>query len=241
MPWVDIVLVLIIAVAAFVGYCVGLLGAFKGFISKFVGLIIAWIATPFVQAWLETKWRVESILTSLIADRLPAPLQELIRGVAKTARTLQELRDNLMSAPLPPEVSLYLQRLMNKAPEDTVPSPDMAVNMLTREIAQCILWALLFIFIWMVVSILLKGFISMIFISKEGKSIIGIFDGILGLVAMTVIVLTALIVISGLIYPIILMSGSEGSLAKIYPLLMNSKLIGWMAGIYQLYVIPWIG
>jgi uncharacterized membrane protein required for colicin V production len=241
MPWVDIILILFIAVAAFIGYSVGLLGALKGFISNILGLIIAWLATPFVQAWLETKWRVESILMSLIGDRLPAPLHELIRGVAQTARTLQELRENLMSAPLQPEVSLYLQRMMNKAPADTIPTPDMAVNMLTREIAQCVLWAFLFIFIWLITSILIKGFISMIFISKDGKTLIGVFDGVLGMVAMTIIIVTLLIVFSGLIFPLILMSGSGGNLAKIYPYLMDSKMIGWLAGIYQLYVIPWMG
>lgn len=241
MPWADIILILIIAIAAFIGYTIGLLGALKGFISNILGLIIAWVATPFVLAWLETKWRIESILASLIGDRIPAPLQEMVRGIAKTARTLQELRENLSSAPLPPEMSLYLQRMMNKAPAETVPTPDMAVEMLTREIAQCILWAFLFIFIWLILSILIKGFAGMIFIGKDGKTLIGVFDGVLGMVAMAVIVVTVLIVVSGLVYPLILMSGTGGNLARIYPHLMNSKLIGWMAGVYQLYVIPWMG
>ena len=241
MPWVDIIIILLIAGAAFLGYAVGILGALKGFISNIAGLLIAWIATPFVQAWLETKWRVETILASLIDSRIPDSLQDLIRGVARTAKTVQELRDNLMAAPLPPEISLYLQRMITKAPADTAASPDMAVTMLTREIAQCILWAFLFIFIWLVLSILIKGFISMIFISKDGKSVIGVFDGVLGMAAMTVIVVTLMVVVSGLIYPLILMSGADGDLPRIYPPLMNSRLISWMAGIYQLHIIPWIG
>jgi len=241
MPWVDIIIVLLIAIAAFIGYNIGLLGAFKGFISKIVGLIAAWIITPFVQAWLEAKWGVESLLMTVIRARIPVALQELIRGIAQTARTLQDFRENLMTAPLPAEVSLYLQRMMNKAPDGAAPSPEMAVNLLTREIAQCIFWAVLFIFIWMILSILIKGFISLIFISKDGKSIIGVFDGILGMIAMAVIVMAFLVVFSGLIFPAILMSGSGGSAVKVFSYLLDSKLINWLSGIYQLYVIPWMG
>lgn len=241
MPWIDLIIILLITLAAFIGYNVGLFGAFKGFISKIAGWIVAWFATPFIQAWLETKWGVESFLAILIEDRIPASLQEVVRGLAQTSRSLQEVREKLLTASLPPEIAEYLQRTMSKVPAETVPSPDMIIRILTQEIAQSLLKAFLFVLIWMILSILIKGFISMIFVSDERKTILGVFDGILGMVAMTFILMASLVIFSGLLYPVILLSGSGGALAKIIPYLLDSRMISWMGGLYQFYVVPRIG
>ena len=241
MPWADIVIVLLIVIAAYIGYTVGLLGAFKGFISKIVGLLGAWLLTPLALAWLEGKWGVEAFLAELIRGRIPAPLMEAIRGLAQTARTFQELREGLMAMPMPPEVALYLQRTMDKAPPSTVPSPEIAAYMLTKEIAQSIMWAFLFVLIWMILAILIKGFMSMIFIGGDGKTIIGVFDGVLGTVVTTFILVAFLVVFSGVVFPVILITKPDGGFAKIYPYLLDSGLIRGMARVYQLYIVPWIG
>jgi len=237
MPWVDIIIVLLIAIAAFIGYNVGLLGAFKGFVSSIVGLIAAWILAPIAQAWLETRWGIESFLTELVGALLPAQFKELVQTAAQAARTLQDFRENLLTS-LPPEMALYLQRVLNRSPLEAVFTATDAVDAITTEIAHCVLWAFLFLLIWLILSILVKGFLSMIFIGKDGKTIIGVFDGVLGMVAMTVIVVMALILCCGLLYPLLLFSGTDGSLARIYPHLLNSRLISWMASIYQLYLVP---
>jgi len=236
MPWVDVIIVLLITIAAFIGYNVGLLGAFKGFVSSIVGLVAAWILAPIAQAWLETKWGVESFLTELVGALLPAQFKEMVQVAAQAAHTLQDFRDNLLTA-MPPEMALYLQRVLNRSPLDAAFSPTDAVDAITGEIAQCIMWAFLFLLIWLILSILIKGFLSMIFISKDGKTIIGVFDGVLGMVAMTAIVVMAMIVCSGLLYPLMLFSRPDGSLARLYPQLLNSRLISWMASIYQLYLV----
>ena len=241
MPWVDIIVVILIAAAAFIGYSIGMLRAIKGFISKIVGWIGAWLLTPIAQAWLEGKWGIESFLADLLEDRIPITLQEVIRGLSLAARTLMDVRENLASAPLPPEVAAYLQRTLSKAPADTVPSPDTIIRIVTHEIAQSLLKAFLFVLIWMILSILIKGFISMIFVSGDGKSLLGVFDGILGLLAMTLIVLASLTIFSGMLYPVILLSDTGGALSKLIPHLLDSRLIGWLGGIYQLYVVPRIG
>ena len=241
MPWVDIIVILLIAAAAFIGFSIGLLGAFKGFISNIVGLVSAWLLAPLAQAWLEVKLGADTFLAGLISERLPASLKELIRGLAQTARTLQEVRENILSSPMPEEVALYLQRMLNKTPENTVPSPEMMVDAISREIAQSVMWAFLFLLIWLIASILIKGFLGMIFINKDGKTLLGAFDGILGLVALTSIVFMSLVVVSGLMYPLAVMSDSSEGIARVYPYLMDSRLIGWMAGIYQLYLVPWMG
>jgi len=185
--------------------------------------------------------RVESFLAELIRGRIPAPLLEAIRGLAQTARTFQELREGLLALPMPTEVALYLQRTIDKAPPSTVPSPEIAVYMLTKEIAQSIMWAFLFIIIWMILAILIKGFMSMIFIGGDGKTIIGVFDGVLGTVVMTFILLAFLVVFSGVIFPVVLISKPDGGFARFYTYLLDSGLIRWFARIYQLYIVPWIG
>lgn len=239
MPWADIIIVAIIAAAALIGYNVGLLGAFKGFIGSIVGMVTAWLLTPIAQAWLESKWAVSSFLADIIGEKLPESMVTLIQGAAKTAATLQEFRESLL-AKVPPEMASYMQRTLDKATMKTVPSPDMAIQVVTREIAQGLIWTFFFILIWLIVSILVKSFLSMIFIRKDGKSIIGVFDGILGLTAMMVIVVVSLVVFSGLLYPLAFMADTGSGFARIYPYLLDSRLMNWMASIYQLYVIPWV-
>ena len=240
MPWADIVIALLIAGGALIGYNIGLLGAFKGFISNIVGLIIAWIATPIAQAWLESKWGVESFLADILLRRLPDQVHELINEAAHAAQTLQDFREGLYMS-FPPELALYLQRTLNKAPISSVPSPEAAVNAIARELAQCILWAFLFLLTWLLLSIVIKGFMGMIFIGGDGKTMIGMLDGFLGMAAMATIVVASLIVFSGLVFPVILITHTNDNLSKLVPYLMDSKLINWMGSIYQLYVVPWIG
>ncbi len=241
MPWVDIIIALFIAIMAFIGYNVGLFGALTGFISKIAGLVAAWMLTPIAQAWLEAKWGVESIFVRLINARLPALLKELVTDAASVSQTMQGFRERLYEA-LSPELALYLQRTVEKASEGkSVPAPDAVLNAISREIAQSLIWAVLFVFIWLMLSILLNGFLSIIFIGDDGATILGVVDGVLGMVAMTIITVTALIVVSGLVYPIALFAGSSGSFSKVYPYLMASKLTSWMASIYQMYLLPLMG
>ncbi|MCL1849187.1 MAG: hypothetical protein FWF83_05915 [Clostridiales bacterium] len=240
MPWVDILLVLIIALGALIGYNVGLLGAFKGFISKIAGLVCAWLLTPIAQAWLEAKWGAETFLAGIMERKLPSQVQEIISEAAHTAKTMQELREGLYRL-FPDDLALYLQRTLNKAPTQSIPSSEAVIHAITREVAQCVLWAFLFILIWMIASIIVKGFMGMIFIGGDGKTIIGVLDGVLGMTAMTFIVVSSMIIFSGLIFPLILITHTEGDWVKIYPYLMDSRLIHWMGGIYQLYVVKWIG
>jgi len=241
MPWVDIIIVVFIAIMALIGYNVGLLGALTGFISKIIGLIAAWILTPIAQAWLETKWGIESIFTRLIHGRLPAVLKDLVTEAAGTAQTLQGFREKLYES-LSPELALYLQRTVEKSSGgQTIPPPEAVINAISREIAQSLIWALLFVFSWLMLSILINGFLSIIFIGDDGTTILGVIDGVLGTVAMTIITVTALIVLSGIIYPVALMAGASGSMAKFYPYLMASKLTSWMASIYQMYLLPLMG
>jgi hypothetical protein len=63
-------------------------------------------------------------------------------------------------------------------------------------------------------------------------------DGILGLVAMMLIVFSFLIIFSGVIFPIMLMSDDGGTLSKLYPYLLDSRLINWLAEVYQVHIIP---
>ncbi|MCL2121122.1 MAG: hypothetical protein FWH28_02605 [Clostridiales bacterium] len=239
MPWVDICIVLLITIVAYIGYSVGLFGAIKGFVSKILGLVTAWILTPIAQAWLEVRLGAESFLSELVRNRFPAPLEETIRMAAETARNLQEFRDSLVAF-LPREVAEYLQRSLDRTPMHTVPSPEFVMETLSGEIAKGLMWAFLLILIWTIVSILIKGFLGLVFFGREGKTVVGVLDGFLGMATMTFLVVVALIIVSGLVYPIVLMAAAEGNLSGFQPLLLDSKLLGWMAGIYQTYMIPWM-
>jgi len=177
----------------------------------------------------------------MISNRLPAPMLDVIRGLAQTAHSLQEFRDKLMTAPMPQGMAQYLERTMEKSAIGTVPSPDAVVEMLTREMAQSILWAILYVVIWMVLSAMIRRFIGMLFISGDGKTIIGVFDGFLGMAVMTFIFVASMIVFSGAIFPVMLMTGSESNISWMYPWLLDSKLFSWMASIYQSNVISWLG
>jgi hypothetical protein len=233
MPWADVIIILVIITAAVLGYHIGLLGAFKGFIGSIVGLIAAWLLTPLAQAWLEGFWGIETKLASFLAARLPESLQTLIRTVGQTARTLQDAKESLLSLPLPSEVIAYLQRALAKTPADSVPSPELMVDVLTREISQSILWALLFAVICSLITFIVRKFLGTLFVSGDGKTFLGVFDGLLGMIAATALTSAVLVILCGLIYPIILMSDSSGGIARIYPYLLDSRLVSWLAGIYQ--------
>ena len=239
MPWADIIIILLIAACAWIGYSIGFLGALKGFISNIVGLTLAWIFAPIAQAWLESKWGVETLLTSIVRGRIPNTVEAVVKAAAQTANTLQEFRDNLVVS-MPPEIALYLQRTLSRAPMQSAFAPDQVVSAVTREIAQGILWAFLFFLIWLILSILTKSILGMIFIHGDGKTIAGMLDGLLGMTAMTVIVVVALIIFSGMAFPVMLLSNTGGSLSKVYPYLLDSWLINWMGSIYQLHFIPWV-
>ena len=239
MPWVDILIVLLIALGALIGYNIGFLGAFKGFISKIAGLICALLLTPIAQAWLESRWGVESFLAALIARRIPASFSEVLSAAAQTAQTFQELQERLYLS-FPPEIALYLKRSLSNTTGHTVPSPDMVLSAVAREIAQCVMWAFLFLLIWLILSITIKAFIGMIFIKNDGKTILGVFDGFLGMVAMTCIVVASMIVFCGLGFPALMIAKPGGNWARVYPYITSARLVNWMAGMYQCYVIPWI-
>jgi len=240
MPWADIIIVLLIAIAAFIGYSAGFLGAMKGFIGSIAGLIAAWFVTPLAQAWLEGVWGLESFLARFLLERAPDSLKELVTSVGETAQSMQELRESLLTLPLPQEVVLYFQRSLVRAPAEATPSPDLMAEVLAREIAATILYAVLFILIWTLISFLVRGFLKMLFVTKDGKTILGLFDGLLGMIVNTAIVVVLLVLFSGLIYPIILMSEADGSLAWLHPYLLDSTLIRWMSVIYQVHMVPYL-
>jgi hypothetical protein len=145
-----------------------------------------------------------------------------------------------MTAQMPPGMSSYLERMMNRTPVDTVPTPDAIVQMVAMEIAQSILWAFLFVLIWLILSIMIKAFMDIIFIGGDGKTLIGVVDGLLGMVVMTFIVVASMIVFSGAVFPFLLLTDADGSISRVYPALMESNLFSWMASIYQSYVIAWL-
>jgi uncharacterized membrane protein required for colicin V production len=244
MPWADIVIVFLILLAAFIGYNVGLFGALKGFVGSILGLIAAWFLAPLGQAWLETQWNVETLMARFLRDQVPINLRDLIRGIANTAQTMQEFRERLLNLPFPEEVIQYLQRTYAKAPSDVVPTPDMMINIIAHEIASSILWAVLFIIIWTLTSFIVKELLGLLFVAGDGKTILGFFDGILGMLALTVLIVSCMIVFCGLIYPVILIpniGGGAGEQSAFHNLLLDSALFRWMAGIYQSRVIPWLG
>ena len=239
MPWADIIIALSILLAAFIGYNVGLLRAIRGFVSNFIGIIAGWILTPIAQAWLQTRFGVETFLAGFIRSRLPESLETIIRGAAQSARTLQEFQELLLTL-LPRDISQYVERSMQSVLQ-TVPSPDQAINALTAEIARNIIWAFLFFLVYVIVSIFVKGFLNLIIVRGDGKSLIGVVDGLLGMTALTLIFVVVLIGISGFVFPIALMSKPDGNLASFYPHLLQSSIFNWMVRIYQLYLVPWMG
>jgi len=117
----------------------------------------------------------------------------------------------------------------------------MVLDILSREVARNILWVLLFAVIWFAVSFLVKGFLNMIFINEDGKTFLGVFDGVLGMVAAAFVMVSGLLVISNVIFPILVLSNPDGSLSMVYPHLLESNLILWLSNIYQLYVVPMFG
>ena len=234
MPLVDIAIALLILLAAFIGYQVGLLGAVKGFISNCIGLVLAWIFSPVVAAWMQSRWGIVSYLAAMIQARLPEALETLIRTAAQTALTVSEFQDNLVGV-LPSDVAPYVQKSM-LSPLLAAPTPDQAIEALSLSIAQNILWALLFFLLWTSVSVLVKGFLGSIMFRGDGKTILGVFDGFLGMAALTFIVVGALIGISGFVIPLAILSNPEGAIARIYPYLMEASLVQWMQGIYHQYI-----
>jgi hypothetical protein len=58
---------------------------------------------------------------------------------------------------------------------------------------------------------------------------------------LTFIVVASMIVFSGAVFPVLLLSNTESGFARLYPRLLDSNLISWMASIYQSYVISWLG
>ena len=237
MPLVDIVIALIIAGAAFLGYWKGLFGALKGIISSILGLIAARILGPIAHAWLESALGAETFLAEFVASRMPAALRDTIRMVAQASRTIQDVQENLM-AQLPPEIGAYVNNSLGGAGTLSAPSADMLIESISRYIAQNMMSTFLFILICIIVTIVIRGLIGLITFDKDGKTIIGVFDGILGMVALTLIVVACLTVFSGFVHPLAFMSNPEGRFAEMYPHLLESKMIHWFGNFYHTHVNP---
>ena len=155
----------------------------------------------------------------------------MIRTAAQTAQTLNEFQENLFEL-LPRDVYPYVQQSLHN-PLLLVPTPDHAIEVLSLRIAQNIMWAFLFFLIWTILSILIKGFLGLIMFRRDGNTWLGVFDGILGMASMTMIVVMALIGISGFVFPFAVLSKPDGSIAQVYPYFMQSRLFQWMIGIYH--------
>jgi branched-subunit amino acid transport protein len=115
------------------------------------------------------------------------------------------------------------------------------VSVLTREISQSILWAVLFTVICALITFVVRKFLGALFVSGDGKTFLGVFDGLLGMLAATALTAAFLVIFCGLIYPVILMSDGGDGISRIYPYLLDSALVSRLAGIYQIYVAPWGG
>jgi hypothetical protein len=238
MPWVDIVIGLSIAIAAFLGFNIGLLGALKGFISSIIGMIAAWFLAPISLTYLENNWGVETFLAELVQDMIPSSIRDVVQGLFQTARTLQEFIESLKATSLPPGVISYMESALMDAPERANITATMVFEAFSRGVARNILWVLLFAVLWFGISFLIKGFLNMIFINEDGKTFLGVFDGILGMVAAAFVMVSILLVVCNVLFPILMMSNPDGSLSGIYPHLLESRLIQWLSNIYQLHVAP---
>ncbi|MDR1193002.1 MAG: hypothetical protein LBK98_02360 [Peptococcaceae bacterium] len=238
-PWADIIVILWVTLWAYLGYSKGLLGALRRIIGNIVGLIGAWLLTPLALAWLEGFWGLETALAKSLLARLPASLLTLIHGVGETARTLQELKENLLALPLPPEVILYLTKASEEMPSAANLSMDALLERLALDLANNILWAISFIVLWRLVALFTRHFLGL-FTGQTGWGLFGALDRLLGLVAMTGLSVVFLIVICGVLQPIILVSEPGSGLGRLYPYAASSQLLRWLAGVYQFYLLPLI-
>ena len=240
LPWADLIIILGIGIAAYIGYVKGLVGTFKGIIGSVVGMIASWLLTPFALAWVEATFGWEHKLAAFLYARLPDSLREAMHSIAETANTLQEIRAAMGELPLPPAMTAYLDKALVMGNQEQLPSAEAWMESLMREIAQHILWAILALLIWWCVALIVSSLLNMLTNSK-GLEVISWADGILGLGAYTALTVAVLVVVSGLAYPIMFVSGADNPSGAVYEALLQSRLIPWLASIYRLYVIPWLG
>lgn len=239
MPWVDTGIIIIVLAGAYIGYCKGFIGCLKGIIGSITGLIVAWITKPLAMAWLDANWGLEAKLALFLRESLPQEMEGLIQGLGEAANTLQELKDSLLTLPLPEEVIRYLNQALQGSSGDPVNTETIVEN-LTLDISQAIIGAIVFLLIWWIVSFLVRWILGL-FTGGDGFSLFGIVDGLLGLCAFTVIEIAGLTLLSGALYPPALLASLSGSAPGWQQLIYNSGLMRYLAGIYQLYIQPLLG
>ncbi|MEA4891441.1 MAG: hypothetical protein VB085_02610 [Peptococcaceae bacterium] len=240
MPWVDTAIIILVLAGAYIGYCKGFIGCLKGIIGCVVGLVVAWLTKPLAMAWLQAQWGVETRLALFLRQAIPENIQELIKGVSGAADSLQELKDSLLSLPLPEEVAGYLHQALQGTGVQGAVNAENVVDSLMLSIAQTIVGAIVFLLIWWIVSFLVRWILGL-FSGGDGFGLFGVVDGLLGMTFFTAVELGGLVLLSGALYPAALMANLSGNGPAYYTLILNSGLMRFMANLYQIKLLPLLG
>lgn len=240
LPWFDIVIILVLLISAFCGYRRGFFGALRGIIGTVVGLLVAWLTTPLALAWLEVTLGLKKYVVDFLRVLMPQDLQKLLVSINSAVTSLQELRNGILSLPLPEKVTQYLNQAMTESEPvwQEGMSVDTLLDTLLGSFADSIMSAIVFLLIAGIVAMLVKGFLGL-FTGSGGWGVFGIVDGILGMVLSTTIVAAIVIIVIGAIYPMIVVSSMKEEVNLINSAILNSYSASWINEIYQLYILPW--
>lgn len=237
MPWIDTAIIILVLAGAYIGYCKGFIGCLKGIIGCAAGLVAAWITKPLAMAWLQARWGVETKLALFLSQSMPENVEELIKGVGEAANTLQELKDSLLSLPLPAEVVKYLNQALQSGGQEVF-NAESVMESLMLSVAQAIIGAVVFLLIWWSVSFIVRWILGL-FTGGDGFSLFGVVDGLLGMTAFTAMGIGGITLLSGALYPAALLATmGGGQQAGYYTLILNSGIMRFLANVYQINVLP---
>lgn len=239
-PWVDIILILILLLAAVRGYRKGFIGAIRGVIGQVLGLLAAWLTTPLAVAWAEEVLGLKTLISAFLYRSLPENIQTLLAGINRTATSLQALKEKILDLPMPQDATGYLQKALEKAAPawQEGMTPASVMSGMLDSFANTILSAIAFLILWGMVAWAVRGFLGL-FTGNGGIAMFGVADGILGMAIGIVIGGVLLTLLLGAFYPLFLIKAMEAGSHPVYSLILESRGVSWMAAAFQSYILPW--
>ena len=224
---IDLVIVVIFAIFAFLGYQKGLVSSLIGFFGNIVALLCAWFFKDSVAAIIDTKFAFSAKFGQNLSRVIPMP--EDIAGKMASFDALGSFYSWLESTPLPQGVRSQLIASMQESINSLAQAQYATLlDTFAQVVAHYLLIGLCFLGLWFVLSLLIHFGSKFIVTFVHHTPLIGTIDHLGGMVINLALVAIVLAVLYGVLEVAVEVSSLDSdswlyalSQSKILPALNN--------------------
>ena len=193
---IDLVVVLIFAVFAFLGYQKGLVSSLIGFFGNILALLCAWAFKDSAAAIIDKQFALSAKFGQNLSQIIPMP--EDIGGKMANFDALGSFYSWLESTPLPQGVRSQLIASMQESINNLAQAQYATLlDTFAQVVASYLLIGLCFLGLWLILSLLIHFGSKFIVTFVHHTPIIGTIDHLGGLVINLALVAIALAVLYG--------------------------------------------